>query len=196
MTVTGAGSPAAARPRRTDSRRNERTVLQAAAAVFIASGVQAPIREIAAAAGVGTATIYRHFPTRADLVIAVYRHQVRACAEAGPVLLATGGDPYAALAAWVELFIDFLVTKRGLAGALHSDEVGLETLHAWFLETLVPVCATLVDAATASGQIRGGIDAYGLLRALGNLCIGVEDDPRYDARPMVALLVAGLHRTA
>ena len=77
-----------ARSKRADALRNQQTLLAAAAAVFVTSGVDAPIREIAARAGVGIGTIYRHFPTRADLVVAVYRHQVEACAEAGPALLA------------------------------------------------------------------------------------------------------------
>src|SRR5215472_8043920 len=71
----GAGQPA--RQKRADAQRNEQALLAAAAAVFVTSGVEAPVRDIAAAAGVGMGTIYRHFPTRADLVIAVYRHQVR-----------------------------------------------------------------------------------------------------------------------
>ena len=66
----------ATRAKRADAQRNEKTLLDAAAAIFVASGVEAPIRHIAAKAGVGTATIYRHFPTRADLIIAVYRHKV------------------------------------------------------------------------------------------------------------------------
>src|SRR5208282_4399134 len=73
---------APARSKRADALRNEQALLSAAAAVFVTSGVDAPIREIAARAGVGIGTIYRHFPTRADLVVAVYRHQVEACAEA------------------------------------------------------------------------------------------------------------------
>ena len=65
-------------------RRSEQALLDAAAAVFVESGVDAPVREIAAKAGVGMGTIYRHFPTRPELVVAVYRHQVEACADAGP----------------------------------------------------------------------------------------------------------------
>src|SRR6516164_4094477 len=118
----GAGQPA--RKIRADAQRNEQALLSAAAAVFVASGVEAPVRDIAAAAGVGMGTIYRHFPTRADLVVAVYRHQAEACAEAGPVLLANGGSPHAALAQWVNLFVDFLVTKHGLAAFLQPDSVG------------------------------------------------------------------------
>src|ERR1700759_3288712 len=115
------GGPAA-RPKRADARRNQETLLDAAAAIFVTSGVEAPIRDIAAKAGVGTATIYRHFPTRADLIIAVYRHQVDGLAEAGPTLLKTSASPYAALESWVDRFVDFLVTKHGLATVLQSDE--------------------------------------------------------------------------
>src|SRR5437763_15135063 len=89
--------------KRADARRNEQTLLEAAAAVFVASGVDAPVRDIAARAGVGMGTIYRHFPTRADLIIAVYRHQVDACAKAVPALLASR-TPHAALARWIDLF--------------------------------------------------------------------------------------------
>jgi AcrR family transcriptional regulator len=185
----------AARPKRADARRNERTLLDAAAAVFVASGVEAPVRDIAAEAGVGMGTIYRHFPTRADLIVAVYRHQVEACAEAGPALLATSDSPHAALGQWIDLFVDFLTTKHGLAAAMRSDKAGFDALHAYFLDRLVPVCARLLDAAAEAGEIRPGMDAYGLMRGVGNLCIGADNDPRYNARRMVGLLIAGLLRS-
>ncbi|MFF8916440.1 TetR/AcrR family transcriptional regulator [Streptomyces sp. NPDC015032] len=186
----GAGS--SARSKRKDARRNQQTLLDAAAAVFVTSGVEAPVRDIAAKAGVGTGTIYRHFPTRANLVIAVYRHQVDACAEAGPALLSTSPTPHAALGRWVDLFVDFLVTKHGLAAAMQGEGTGFETLHTYFLDRLLPVCTQLLDAAAASGEIRSNLDAYQLMRGIGNLCIGADSDPRYDARRLVALLVAGL----
>ena len=59
----------------------------------------------------------------------------------------------------------------------------------------MPVCAQLLDAAAAAGQIRPGMDAYGLLRGVGNLCVGVDGDARYDARRMVGLLIAGLRQS-
>jgi len=180
--------------KRADARRNEKALLEAAAAVFVASGVDAPVRDIAARAGVGMGTIYRHFPTRADLIIAVYRHQVDACAEAGPALLASGGTPHAALARWIDLFVDFLVTKHGLAAAMQSDQAGVKTLHAYFLDRLVPVCAQLLDAAAGAGEIRPAVEAFGLLYGVGNLCAGAGADPRYDARRMVHLLIAGLRQ--
>ncbi|MFC7711316.1 TetR/AcrR family transcriptional regulator [Micromonospora lupini] len=194
--IDGGSTAAASRrepaPRkRADARRNEATLLDAAAAAFVASGVDVPVREIAARAGVGVGTIYRHFPTRADLIVAVYRHQVEACAEAGPALLATVGTPHAALAQWIDLFVDFLVTKHGLAEALQSDNAAFQTLHTYFLDRLVPVCAQLLEAAAVAGEIRTDLSAVELMRGVGNLCIGAAD-PRYDARRMVEILIAGL----
>ncbi|MGW3322687.1 TetR/AcrR family transcriptional regulator [Streptomyces virginiae] len=189
-----AGAAGVAGSKRKDVRRNQQTLLDAAAAVFVTSGVEAPVRDIAAAAGVGVGTVYRHFPTRADLVIAVYRHQVDACAEAGPALLAAGPTPHTALARWADLFVDFLVTKHGLAAAMQADNSGFEALHAYFLDRLLPVCAQLLDAAVAAGEIRADLGAYQLMRGIGNLCIGTESDPRYDARRLVTLLVEGLRR--
>lgn len=184
-----------ARSKRADAQRNQQTLLAAAAEVFVTSGVDAPIREIAARAGVGLGTIYRHFPTRADLVVAVYRHQVEACAEAGPRLLVETDSPLDGLRQWVDLFVDFLVTKHGLANALQSDSGGFDALHAYFLDRLVPVCAQLLDAAVEAGEIRPGTQAYELMRGIGNLCIGRDDDPRYDPRRLVALLLDGLRRS-
>ncbi|MEV6018497.1 MULTISPECIES: TetR/AcrR family transcriptional regulator [unclassified Streptomyces] len=184
----------AGRPRRADARRNQETLLDAAAAIFAASGVEAPVRDVAARAGVGTATIYRHFPTRADLIVAVYRHQVEACAEAGPVLLSESGSPYEALSRWIDLFVDFLATKHGLAAVLQPDNTAFESLHTYFLDRLLPVCGQLLDAAAESGEIHPGPTAYELMRGIGNLCIGAHNDPRYDARRLVGTLVAGLRR--
>ncbi|GGR89051.1 TetR family transcriptional regulator [Micromonospora fulviviridis] len=178
--------------KRADARRNEKTLLDAASAAFVASGVDVPVRDIAARAGVGVGTIYRHFPTRADLIVAVYRHQIEACAEAGPALLADSRTPHAALERWINLFVDFLITKHGLAAALQSDAAAFQTLHAYFLDRLVPVCDQLLDAAVAAGEIRPDLDAYGLLRGVGNLCVGAGSDPRYDARRLVQVLIAGL----
>lgn len=178
--------------KRADARRNEAALLDAAAAAFVESGVNAPVRDIAGKAGVGLGTIYRHFPTRADLIIAVYRHQVEACAEAGPVLLASCDKPHHALARWIDMFVDFLVTKHGLAEVLRSDAAAFQALHAYFIDRLVPVCGQLLQAAAAAGEIRPGLDPYELLRGVGSLCAGAGSDPRYNPRHLVELLIAGL----
>ncbi|MFF8035157.1 TetR/AcrR family transcriptional regulator [Streptomyces sp. NPDC016626] len=192
-TDSAAGQPPS-RGKRADAQRNRQTVLTAAAEVFVTSGVDAPIRQIAARAGVGMATIYRHFPTRADLVTAVYRHQIEACAEAGPNLLASADSPLDALRQWVDLFVDFLVTKHGLADALQSDSDRFAALHTYFLDRLLPVCAQLLDAAVDAGDAKPGTQPYELMRGIGNLCIGRDDDPRYDPRRLIALLLQGLQR--
>ncbi|MBD7956473.1 TetR/AcrR family transcriptional regulator [Microbacterium sp. Sa4CUA7] len=173
-------------------RRSRQALLDAAAAVFVTSGVDAPVREIAAKAGVGVGTIYRHFPTRSELVVAVYRHQVEACAEAGPRLLAESATPEAALRAWVALFVEFLVTKHGLAGALQGDSAGSDALHAYFVDRLVPVCGDLLAAALEFVGTASSVDAYNVLKGIGNLCIGAASDARYRADALVQLLISGV----
>lgn len=188
----GAEGVSARRPKRADARRNEQRLLEVAAALFVTSGVEVPVRDIAAKAGVGTGTIYRHFPTRAELIIAVYRYQVEACAEAGPALLASSASPHAALGRWIDGFVDFLTTKHGLAAVLQSDDPGFQALHVYLVERLEPVCVRLLEAAVEAGEIRAGQDAYELMRGIGNLCIGAGSDERYDARRLVELVIAGL----
>ncbi|WKV75960.1 TetR/AcrR family transcriptional regulator [Streptomyces sp. PCS3-D2] len=194
MAAEGPAGGSPSRGKRADAQRNRETVLTAAAEVFVTSGVDAPIRQIAARAGVGMATVYRHFPTRADLVTAVYQHQIEACAEAGPHLLAGADSPLDALRQWVDLFVDFLVTKHGLADALQSDSERFAALHAYFLDRLLPVCAQLLDAAVEADEIRPGTQPYELMRGIGNLCIGRDNDPRYEPRRLIALLLQGLQR--
>lgn len=188
-TPPSSGTP----PKRSDARRNIQKLLDAAAALFVTSGVDVPVREIALKAGVGMGTIYRHFPTRADLIVAVYRHQVEACAEAGPALLAGSASPYAALRQWIGLFVDFLTTKHGLAAVLQTDNDEFKALHAYFLDRLVPVCEALLSAAVEAGEVRSGVGARELMRGVGSLCIGAAD-PHYNARRMVELLIAGLRQ--
>ncbi|UFS59431.1 TetR/AcrR family transcriptional regulator [Subtercola endophyticus] len=187
-----AAAPLDDAPRRRDVERNERALLDAAATVFTTSGVNAPVREVAAAAGVGVATLYRHFPTRSDLVVAVYRHQIDACAEAGPLLLASEPTPFAATLSWVHEFVDFLGTKHGLARVWEGDAAGFTALHVLFVERLVPVLAELLQAARTSGEVVADVTPYQLIRAIGDLVAFSPRDPHYDVRRMVTLLVTGL----
>jgi AcrR family transcriptional regulator len=179
----------AGRRKRSDAQRNQQTLLDAAAAVFVRSGVDAPVRDIAAEAGVGIGTIYRHFPSRADLVVAVFRHQLDALAAITP---AAGQPPQEALRSWVAQFADFLVTKHGLAQAMRSDPAGFESLHAEFVGRLLPVLDQLLQASAAAGQTRADVRPYDLMLGIGNLCIGADTYPGYHARSMIDLLLAGL----
>lgn len=177
----------AARGRRSDATRNRQHILKVAAAVFVELGVDAPVRTIAERAGVGMGTLYRHFPTRAELVVAVYRHQVDATAEAGPDLSRTSESPAQALHAWVDLFVDFLVTKHGLANALNGDRGDVAVLHRYFIDRLVPVCADLLQKAAPNGS---ALSAFTLLRGIGNLCIG-GPVPGYEPALLAHILVDG-----
>ena len=177
---------------RADAQRSLDALLQAAKTVFATSGVDAPVREIAEAAGVGIGTVYRHFPQRSDLVAAVFRREIDACANAAATLAAEY-RPFDALARWIERFVAFIATKRGLAAALHSGEAAYESLPPHRNQRLVPALRGLLDAAAAAGEVRPGIDAYDLLNAIGSLYMTVRDEPgAASATRMVALLVDGL----
>jgi hypothetical protein len=125
-------------------------------------------------------------------VVAVFRHQLDALASATATTSSAGETPYEALRSWVAQFADFLVTKHGLAEALHSDRTRFESLHAEFVDRLLPVLDELLKASAAAGYTRADIRAYDLMLGIGNLCIGVGTYPDYRARRMIDLLLAGL----
>jgi AcrR family transcriptional regulator len=176
---------------RADAQRNLDGLLQAAMAVFAASGVDAPVREIAKKAGVGVGTVYRHFPQRSDLIKAVFRREIDACADAASVL-AGEHDPGEALARWMQRYVDFISAKRGLAAALHSGDPAYEALPAYFDKRLRPALESLLGAAAAAGEIRAGVEPNDLLRAVASLCTSANDVGADHSRRMVALLVDGL----
>lgn len=190
---TGGDAPPA-RAVRADAQRNSAALLEAAMEVFATSGVDAPVREIAARAGVGLGTVYRHFPQRSDLIVAVFQQQVDQCADAAAALAAAHA-PGEALALWMQRYADFIATKRGLAPALHSGDPAYAPLPAYFDARLRPAFQTLLDAAARAGEVRGDIDPDDLLRAVRSLCLSAQDDPGYVGR-MIALLVNGLRYAA
>jgi AcrR family transcriptional regulator len=183
------------RPVRADAQRNIDALLEAALAVFATSGVDAPVREIAEKAGVGIGTVYRHFPQRSDLIVAVFRHQVDACADAAPVLAAEHA-PGKALALWMQRYADFIATKRGLATALHSGNPAFNTLPTYFDKRLRPALQALLDAAASAGEVRTDIEPDDLLRAVASLCMSADGERTDYVRRMVALLVDGLRYIA
>jgi AcrR family transcriptional regulator len=176
---------------REDARRNEDAVLEAAKEVFTTSGVDAPVREIATRAGVGVGTLYRRFPKRSDLVAGVFRREVNACAaEAGA--LAAEYPPGEALARWLKRYTDFIATKKGLAAALHSGDPAFDALPDHFRTSFEPALASLLDAAAAAGEVRGDIQPYDLLRAIGNLSVAAGEGGAAHTRRMLDLMIDGL----
>lgn len=179
------------RPKRADAQRKLASLLKAATAVFAKSGVDAPVREIAERAGVGLGTVYRHFPQRSDLIVAVFQSNVDACADAAPAL-AKEHPPITALSLWMERYVDFIGTKLGLSKALYSGDPAYKALPGYFSKRLRPALTTLLDAAVEVKAVRPGTDPDDLLVAVANLCsAGYGRDPQH-ARRMVKLLVDGL----
>src|SRR5580700_3323458 len=173
------------RPVRADARRNVDALLEAALAVFATSGVDAPVREIAVRAGVGVGTVYRHFPERSDLIAAVFRREIDACADAAPVL-AADHEPDEALARWIQRYVDFIAAKRGLAKALHSGDPAFDTLPAYFTQRLEPALRALLKSAASAGQVRPDIAAEELLGAVASLSMHAFGQGPKHARRMVS----------
>jgi len=183
---TGTHKPA--RRVRADARRSVVAIIDAAREVFAESGADAPVREIVRRAGVGAATFYRHFPERSDLVTAVFRDDVDACADTAATLAAEL-PPLDALAGWLRRLATFVDGRRGLAAAVHSGNLALDPLPAYFRERFEPALAELLDSAAEAGEIRGDIRAGELLGAVKRLCSAGAADTN---DRMVGLLVDGL----
>lgn len=176
---------------RADAQLNEDAVLEAATEVFKTLGVDAPVREIAAKAGVGMGTLYRRFPKRSDLVAGVFRREVDACA-AEAASLAAKYAPGDAVARWLKRYSSFLTTKKGLAAALHSGDPAFDALPDYFRARFEPALTTLLDAAVAVDEVRSGVEPYDLLRAIGNLSVAAGDDGAAHSQRMLDLLIDGL----
>ena len=191
--ATGPAGPGARAPRRprADARRNGDALLDAAKAVFATSGVDAPAKEITDRAGVGVGTLYRHFPRRSDLVRAVFRREVDACADAAPALAAAHA-PGVALEKWLQRYTALLATKPGLAAALHSGDPAFDELPGYFFQRLGPALGSLLDAAAARGEIRADISPKDLLYAVATLCQPAADEGVAYSQRMVELLIDGL----
>lgn len=191
----GATGVTGERNRRADARRNVDGLLRAAMEVFAEAGVDAPSRVIAARAGVGVGTLYRHYPQRSDLIVAAFRNEVEACAEAATVL-GRHHPPFPALASWLHRYAEFIAAKLGLSAALHSGDPAYQGLPQLFESKLLPAARTLLAAAAASGEVREDVDALELLYAIASVSLPIDGLRPGHAHRMVDLLVAGLRSRA
>lgn len=185
------GGTGAVRPVRADARRNEDAILDAAKLVFAASGIDATVREIAAKAGVGMGTLYRRFPTRADLIAGVFRREVDACVDAAATL-SLDHAPGDAVVRWLQRYWEFLTTKRGLAGALHSGDPAFDALPAYFRASFEPALSTLLQSAVAAGQIRRDVEAWMLIRAVAALAGAADGADPAEGQMMLNLIADGM----
>jgi AcrR family transcriptional regulator len=181
---------ATSRQRRADAQRNLDALLEAAKTVFARSGVNAPAKEITDLAGVGVGTLYRHFPQRSDLVIAVLGRVIDACAEAGPALSATN-PPAVALTRWIRRYTELVATKIGLAAALHAADGAHEALGQHVYQRIGPALEALLAAAATDG-IRADVSARNVLHAVALLCQPVPGEGPEYSRHLVDIFIDGL----
>jgi AcrR family transcriptional regulator len=153
------------------------------------------LEEIARRAGVGIGTLYRHFPSREDVVEAVYRHEVEQLAAAVPQLLQSSSAAEA-LHQWMHLFIDYIATKRLIAPSLGSLTGRSSALYATSFELINGAISTLVKTAIAKGEIRADVDPADLLRAMVGVSYQNPDAGwEASARRVIDLLMDGLKHT-
>jgi AcrR family transcriptional regulator len=176
---------------RADAARNRVRILEVAKQEFTRVGSNASLEDIAKKAGVGPGTLYRHFPTREELLVAVYRSEVEKLAAAERTL-ADNKSPVEALRAWLLLFVDAVETKHIIAPVLNTligDSKNLfETSYAQIHEAL----RALVKRAIKSGDIRKDLDPIDLLRAIvGVANVSASPDWQQSARRLVDILIAG-----
>ncbi|MDX6336718.1 MAG: hypothetical protein QOG05_4058 [Streptosporangiaceae bacterium] len=179
------------RRQRSDAKRNVLALVQAAKTVFADSGVDAPAKEITDLAGVGVGTLYRHFPRRSDLIVAVMQHEIDECIDAAAALGNTL-SPRDALLGWIERFTDFVGTKRGLASALHSGDPAYDDLPQRLLNRLEPALHTLLARAAAGGYAREDVTAREVLTTVALICQPVPgEQPSFNQR-MTRVFIEGL----
>jgi AcrR family transcriptional regulator len=182
------------KPRRSlrmDAQRNRDRVLEVAREAFTRLGADASLDEIAKQAGVGAGTLYRHFPTRDELLRAVYRSEVEKLASAEQKFAETM-PPLEALRAWMLLFVDYIETKKIIAPALNNLVGGPTKMFEASHDQIWEAIRGLVKRAIKSGDIRKDLDAIDLLRALiGVAKVSSSPDWQQSARRLVDILIAG-----
>ena len=177
---------------RADAARNRERVLGAATRVFAISDTEPSLREIAREAGVGIATLYRHFPTRESLVEAVYEDQVRRL-TAGARQLLDRLSPSEALRQWMDLFADWLATKHGMLDTLTAMIDAGEIAQAETREELLGAIAVILDAGQIAGDIRTDVTPEDVATSLlGILSVAGRPQQRPQAARLLDLLRDGI----
>ncbi|MGO4526660.1 TetR/AcrR family transcriptional regulator [Microvirga sp. 2MCAF35] len=182
----------ATKPLRADARRNRDRLIEVAAEAFASSGVDASLEAIAREAGVGPGTLYRHFPTREVLIEAVYRREVEGLVAAAKELALTH-EPDEALAEWMQRFVGYMATKRGMRDSLR---LLLESNSPLFAQTsgVVPLAfKSLMERAARAGTIRPDANSADVLHALSSI-YSASDGPDWQdrSRRLVGLIMDGL----
>ncbi|MFG1687142.1 TetR/AcrR family transcriptional regulator [Nonomuraea sp. NPDC049269] len=187
--------PSTGRSPRADARRNHDRILAAAGAAIAQYGAEASLEEIARRAGVGSATLHRHFPSRQALLEAVFRDRVaELCAKSRD--LAADLDPGPALVAWLRAVAAHATANRGLAaslirGAHEGDPAWGATCHTM----IVNAGDELLASARRAGAVRPDIAIADLLKLVNAISLAVEQEPdgTAEADRLLALAIDGVH---
>ncbi|WP_329537657.1 TetR/AcrR family transcriptional regulator (plasmid) [Streptomyces sp. NBC_01450] len=180
------------RPLRADAQRNRDKILSTATRVFAEQGLDAHLEHIAKEAGVGTATLYRNFPTREILIEAAYRNELARLCDAAPGLLAAL-PPREALRDWMGRFIDYATAKLGMAEALRAVVESGVNPYAHSREMMLEALTSLMDASVTAGTIRSDISATDMFAALTGIALASgKPDQRAQAERLLDLTLDGL----
>src|ERR1700732_4655795 len=187
---TSAAKKVARKPR-ADAQRNRERILEVAKQVFTRRGAEASRDEIAKRAKIGPGTLYRHFPSRDDLLAAVYISEVEKLAEAQKRFSAEL-PPIEALRAWMLVFIDYIAAKKIIAPALNAMAGGPSRVFQQTTQVMEEAAHALASHAIASGDLRPDVDPIDLMRAIYGLSTaGSADDWPAKARKFVDILLQG-----
>jgi AcrR family transcriptional regulator len=183
--------PSPIRKPRADAERNRERILESAKWVFTRDGAAASLDDIARRSGVGNATLYRHFPTRDDLIEAVYRSEVEKLAAAEQ-RFAASMSPLKALRAWMLLFIDHIAGKMLIIPAMNTIAGGSMRLMEGSRSLIHTAFVASVNRAIASGDLRSETDPKDFVRALVGI-FHTTASPGWEAsaRRLVDILIAG-----
>jgi AcrR family transcriptional regulator len=181
-----------ARPLRADALRNRDRLLEVAVRAFSQAGPDVTLESIADEAGVGIGTLYRHFPTREALIEAAYRNELaRLCARVPKLLHTLPAD--VALRTWMDRFIDYLATKRGMAEALRTVIASGGNPYAQSRESLLEAVSSLLKAGADQGALRRDVDPADVMTGISGVClVAGAPEQREQAGRLLDLLLDGL----
>jgi AcrR family transcriptional regulator len=177
---------------RADARRNRQRLLEVAVRAFSERGADASLEGIARDAGVGIGTLYRHFPTREALIEAAYRNELARVCDNTTGLLAEF-PPDEAMRVWMDRFVDYLITKDGLAEALRAVVASGADPYAESLDRISTAIGTLLHAGAEAGVLRSDVDPLDVGFSLGGVLLVTSGTGQRDrAGRMLDLLLDGL----
>ncbi|GAS93402.1 TetR family transcriptional regulator [Mycolicibacterium canariasense] len=184
------GTPSTYSTQRRAAARNRIAIIEAAHDLF-ADNPLVPLSEVAKRAGVGAGTLYRHFPTREDLILAAYQHDIERLTVTVDEVLARHTSAQAAFVEWFEMLAAYIRIKHGLGDALHSA-AAQDVISASWAPTSAAV-AKLVDACVAEGTIAPGHDPADIIMLMSFLWrVANNEDGVAQGRRLIAAVFSGL----